>query len=400
MLQLKKALATINKTQKQLAEHCVLSNATIAQVINHNQWPKCIGKEELKEKINHFLWLNGSHDFKHIYEVEPECSNTQTPDHLSNQSQEDKTMLLHKNSLSQATREHFKLDRDPFTNEMRDEKDVFVSQNIRYVRAQVRQVAEFGGMMALTGESGAGKSTLRKDLVSWNQQFNKSIMIISPYSELGMEGESSRGNQLRAQSLVEAVIYALDPHVKLRRSIEARARQQKDMLRNSARSGIKHALVIEEAHRLSIPTLKHMKQFYELEDGFRQLISVIMIGQPELESRLSVNNPEVREVAQRTEFVRLNSLSDDLADYIKHKFSRIGLDYKTIITDDGIDTIRTRLQTSDTVGRSSNRTVKTTSYCYPLAVNNLLAGAMNVAAETFAPVINGEIIAAAIRRNQ
>lgn len=400
MLKLKKILAHINKQQLELANHCELSNSTIAQLVNHNQWPKCISKEKLQEKINHFLWLNGCHDFVGIFEVEPESGNSPAPDHLRNQSQEDETMLLRKNRLSQFTRQQFKLPRDPFTDEMRDEKDVFLSDNIRYVRAQVRQTAEHGGMLAISGQSGAGKSTIRQDLESWIYAQGKPITIISPFSELGMEGDKPTGKPLKAQNIIESIIQTLNQYEKPRRSAEARARQMHTMLCDSARTGNKHTLVIEEAHRLSIPTIKHLKQFYELQDGFTKLLGVVMIGQNELEDRLSESNPEVREVVQRCELVRLHALDEDLEGYIKHKFDRIGVDYKTIIDTSGIDEIRSRLRTSETVGRGSSRSVKTISLCYPLAVNNLLSGAMNLAADTHAPVVNAELVALAVRRDE
>lgn len=309
-------------------------------------------------------------------------------------------MLLRKNRLSQFTRQQFKLPRDPFTDEMRDEKDVFLSDNIRYVRAQVRQTAEHGGMLAISGQSGAGKSTIRQDLESWIYAQGKPITIISPFSELGMEGDKPTGKPLKAQNIIESIIQTLNQYEKPRRSAEARARQMHTMLCDSARTGNKHTLVIEEAHRLSIPTIKHLKQFYELQDGFTKLLGVVMIGQNELEDRLSESNPEVREVVQRCELVRLHALDEDLEGYIKHKFDRIGVDYKTIIDTSGIDEIRSRLRTSETVGRGSSRSVKTISLCYPLAVNNLLSGAMNLAADTHAPVVNAELVALAVRRDE
>lgn len=403
MLRLKKILVDINQTQRDLADHCVVSDATIAQVINHNQWPKDpLKKQELREKIIDFLLMRKVNvpAQNPFLKMEPECVTTQTPDCNSNQSQEDITMLLRKSRLSRDAREHFKLPRDPFTDEMREDKDVFLSDNIRYVRAQVRQTAEHGGMLAVSGESGAGKSTIRQDLESWVQAFSKPIIIISPFSELGMEGNKPTGKPLKAQNIIESIIQTLNPFEAPRRSAEARSRQMHKMLCDSARAGYKHVLIIEEAHRLSIPTIKHLKQFYELQDGFTKLISVIMIGQPELEGRLSESNPEVREVVQRCELVRLHALDEDLEGYIKHKFDRVGMDYKTIIDNTGIDELRSRLRTSDTVGRGSSRAVKTISLCYPLAVNNLLSCAMNLATSIHAPIVNADMVATAVRRDE
>lgn len=399
MLMLKKVLQELNVPQARVARFCGISEGAFSQIINHNQWPKKPEEKLLRSKMLDFLAPHGAARDT-VFQLELECANTQAPDHLSNQSLEDFTMLLGKKRLSRDAREYFKLPRDPFTDEMREDKDVFLSENIRYVRAQVRQTAEHGGMLAVSGQSGAGKSTIRQDLESWISSYNKPITVISPFSELGMEGDKPTGKPLKAQNIIESIIHTLNPYEKPRRSAEARVRQMHKMLCDSAQAGYKHTLIIEEAHRLSLPTIKHLKQFYELQDGFTKLLSVIMIGQNELEGRLSEFNPEVREVVQRCELVRLHALDEDLEGYIKHKFERIGVDYKTVVDGAGIDEIRNRLRTSETVGRGSNRTVRTQSLCYPLAVNNLLSGAMNIAVSVHSPVVTAELVAATIRRDE
>lgn len=95
-------------------------------------------------------------------------------------------------------------------------------------------------------------------------------------------------------------------------------------MRDSSRAGNKHLLVIEEAHGLPLPTLKHLKRFRELEDGFRKLLGIVLIGQPELRMKLSETNPEVREVTQRIELVELQALDAELENYLNFKFARAG----------------------------------------------------------------------------
>ncbi|MFP4733744.1 AAA family ATPase, partial [Pasteurella multocida] len=80
------------------------------------------------------------------------------------------------------------------------------------------------------------------------------------------------------------------------------------VLKDSARAGNQHVLIIEEAHSLPVPTLKHLKRFFELEDGFKKLLSIVLVGQPELKLKLSERNFEVREVVQRCEIVTLEPL--------------------------------------------------------------------------------------------
>lgn len=95
-----------------------------------------------------------------------------------------------------------------------------------------------------------------------------------------------------------------------------------NILKASAQVGQRHVLIIEEAHALAIPTLKHLKRFYELQDGFKKLLSIILIGQTELEKKLSEHNPEVREVVQRCELVKLPPLDNHVEGYLRHKLDR------------------------------------------------------------------------------
>src|SRR5690606_4900928 len=150
------------------------------------------------------------------------------------------------------------------------------------------------------GESGAGKSTLREELQDRIRREEQAVLMIEPYV-LGMEGTDSIGKTLRAQHIAEAVMATVDPLAKTKSSPEARFRQVHETLRQSARAGHSHVLVIEEAHSLPLATLKHLKRFRELKDGLRPLLSIILIGQPELATKLSEHNPEVREVVQRIE---------------------------------------------------------------------------------------------------
>ena len=160
------------------------------------------------------------------------------------------------------------------------------------------------------------------------------------------------------------------------------------MLRDSRRAGNSHVLIIEEAHGLPIPTIKHLKRFFELEDGFKKLLSIILIGQPELKLKLSETNHEVREVVQRCEVVELAPLDSRLEEYLKFKLDRIGKPLSEVIDASGIDALRAKLTVS--TNRRDRR--DTVSLLYPLAVGNLLTASMNLAAEIGAPTVNADVV--------
>ncbi|MFK5213079.1 ExeA family protein, partial [Glaesserella parasuis] len=296
----------------------------------------------------------------------------------------DDIMLLAKQALFPATKKHFGLFRDPFAEDIRSAEDVFTSADVRYVREALFQTAKHGGFMAVVGESGAGKSTLRRDLLDRINQENAPIIAIEPYI-IAMEDNDLKGKTLKASHIAEAIITTLAPLESVKRSPEARFRQLHRVLKESSRSGYSHVLIIEEAHSLPVPTLKHLKRFFELEDGFKKLLSIVLVGQPELKLKLSERNTEVREVVQRCEIVELAPLDAELERFVEHKLERVGKKVSDIFEEDAFLAVRQRLT-------STNRNKTTTSLLYPLAVGNLLTAAMNLAESLGIPKVNGRVV--------
>lgn len=304
------------------------------------------------------------------------------------ETEKEDSMLLVSEGLKPETRKHFKLPRNPFVDDIQTPADVFQTPSVRYVRAALMDCAMHHGFIAVIGESGAGKSTLAEDLQERIRADGKDIMIIRPYV-LGMEGTDDRGKTLKSTQIAEAIGTALDPNIVLRLSSEARFRQVHELLKASRNVGRHHLLVIEEAHCLPLATLKHLKRFLELKDGMQRLLGIALIGQPELRQRLSSQNAEVREVAQRCEAVTLDPLDAELEGYLQHKFARFDLKLADVFEPDAFDAIRSRLIRMPRGGKPTDAT----SACYPLVVNNLVARAMNAAARAAWPKVTADVIA-------
>lgn len=304
---------------------------------------------------------------------------------VSTHQQETDPMLLKKTALSPAARQHFQLARDPFA-ECREPADVFLaSSDVRYVREALWSTVRHGGFLGIVGESGSGKTTLREELMDRLQRDEPSVIVAQPYV-LAMEERDTVGTTLRSKHIAECLVHAVAPLSPLRASPEARFRQLHEVLRESARAGMRHTLMIEEAHCLPIPTLKHLKRYLELKDGMRPLLSIVLFGQPELAVKLDERNPQVREVAQRIELVTLPPLDQHLGDYLRHRFQRVGTNVDAVIDPSGIDALRARLTPNHKQARGG-------SLLYPLALHNALAGAMNAAASLGAPKVTRDIVA-------
>lgn len=398
MLMLKKILAFNELTQAELGRVVGLSGPTIAQWINHSMWPKRTPREQLIQAVND--WLKGIGatvandpfaEFEPAQEEAQGSGNSPEPepptvDAINNEEPE--PMLLRKQTLTPEARRAFGLFRDPFA-EPASSDELFVSPDIRYVRETLYQGAKHGNLFcAVVGESGSGKSTIRKDLRARVVRDRLPLILIEPYV-LAMEDNDLKGKTLKSIHICEAILDEIAPSAKPARSGEARFRQVHRALKESAKMGNRHMLIIEEAHSLPVPTLKHLKRFFELEadNGFDKLLSIVLIGQTELASRLDERTPEVREVVQRCEVVTLNPLGTYLQAYLQHRFQVIGKPLAEVMDDAAIAALQAKLTGPGRNGRPGYSVV------YPLAVQNVLTAALNAAAEIGAPRVTADMIA-------
>lgn len=383
---LKTKLADAAISYRAMAQAIGSSKSVIGRICE-GQWPTHPAEQRrLRAAIEQHLTSQGIDASDVFDEVTlPRANATGSIAPPTTTADEDPTMLLRKQVLTQAARAHFRLSRDPFID-CREPADVYLSADIRYVREAMWSTVRHGGFLAVVGESGAGKSTLREELLERLQRESPGVIVIQPYV-LAMEDKDTVGKTLRSQHIAEALVSVVAPLAKAKSSPEARFKQLHEVLRDSARTGAQHVLVIEEAHCLPIPTLKHLKRYLELKDGMRPLLSIILLGQPELALKLSEQNPEVREVVQRIEVVTLPPLDNGLAEYLRHRFQRAGANLDDVIDASGIDALRARLTPNSRQSRGS--------LLYPLAVHNAMTAALNAAAELGAPKVTRDLVGGA-----
>ena len=359
------------------------SRPMMSQIINHGQWPKK-NADDLRTRISRFLQQKGADIPASLLQPQDAAPALNPVDN----ERKDDDMLLRNANLTQAAKQHFGLPRSPFVDEIKDASDVFATPDIKYVREGMLQTALYGGFIAVVGESGAGKTTLREDLSDRLARENRPVIMIEPYV-LAMEDNDIKGKTLKASHIAEAILESVAPGTNPKRSPEARFRQVHRALQESAKAGNKHVLIIEEAHGMPIPTLKHLKRFFELKNGFERLLGIILIGQTELAQKLSENNPHVREVVQRCELLTLQPLEDGrLGQYLKFKFARVGKDIQDVLDESAIEAIAERL----TVRSRTRVGVEINSLLYPLAVNNLVSAAMNEAASLLQERVTGDTV--------
>ncbi|EMZ1753115.1 AAA family ATPase [Salmonella enterica] len=384
MLLLKQQLQHLQISQAEIAGELGISEAAIALLVNHGRWPRR-NPEQLRKRITELLQAHNvdtTHSFDEVRQQATAVTQVQ-------QTTEEDIMLLKKQTLSQKAKEFFRLPRNPFDDiSVQCADDVFTTPDIHYVREAMYQTATHGGMLAIWGESGSGKSTLRCDLIDrlYHERRNN-IVVIEPYV-LAMEDNDRVGKTLKSASIAEAILREVAPGEPIRQSAESRFSQVHKALiaSTTGNENNSHVLIIEEAHSLPIPTLKHLKRFLELKLGHKPLLGIILIGQQELCSKLSERQASVREVVQRCELIQLKPLTNDLEAFLTFKLSRVGKKPGDIFDASTIPAIMEKMTARNHKGEITHNAL------YPLAIGNLMIAAINGAVAIGAPVVNGEII--------
>lgn len=377
------------------AKNTPLSPAGLSQIVNHSYFPKNSGEQVIKEQVEAALLARGipadelaviwepegDDKYRGVMPIGARQGETRAPRIAAVPKPEPDFKPLEIQMLSPLAKRHFKLFCDPFQDDINSPEDVFMSESQHYVVEAMIQTALVGGITAAIGESGSGKTTLRKLLQHRITRDRQNIRLIFP--------QTFDKKKLNTTAIAQAIVNDIEPDTAFKQKLEGIARQVREALLRSARAGFKHVLMIEEAHDLSIDTLKYLKRFNEIEsdDGFGKVLSVVLIAQPEMRVKLDANRyPEAREFINRCEVATLEPLQNHLAAYLKHKFGRVGLEFANVFADDAVDAIRARWTKID----PASREVKTN--LYPLIVNNTVTRAMNRAAELGLPLVSGDLV--------
>ena len=365
-----------------------LSRIGVNQLINFGLWPATTARETIMGATHDLLRERGvpESEIATIWQPEDHDPKGMQPQHLLPGGAEHLTHARHHDTkdseihemLHPSTRKHFDLFRDPFQNDVLSSDDVFLPINYREIREAMLWAARNGSLMATIGESGAGKSVLIRDVI-------ESIQGDSDQQIVAIQPQIIDKTRLTSSMITEAIIYDLMPDAKIRRTAEGKERQAQALLHDSHKAGKRHVLVIEEAHDLSIHTLKLLKRFWEIVEGHRHLLGIILVGQPELQTKLDNYRYEARELINRLEIATLEPLGRDLEGYLAMKFQRVNKPLDEVLAEDVCDALRLKLQRQ--VGKDR------VSLLYPLRVNVEITRAMNKAADLGMPLVDAAVVA-------
>ena len=192
-----------------------------------------------------------------------------------------------------------------------DPKFLFMTDQHREALAHLLfGVGDEGGFVLLTGEIGTGKTTVCRRLLSQLDENVNVAFIVNP--------------RLSACELLQSICDEFEINYGDNLSIKFLVDLINEFLLNSHSSGKNTILIIDEAQNLSDEVLEQLRLLTNLETNEKKLLQLILLGQPELNTKLEQYN--LRQLAQRvTARFHLKSLSENqMISYIKHRLHVAG----------------------------------------------------------------------------
>lgn len=183
------------------------------------------------------------------------------------------------------------------------------AQHEEVIRTLQYGISEKKGFLLLTGEVGTGKTTSLRALLNRLGKEIQTSLILNPListvellrcinRDFGCETD---GNTVKEQlDVLNAFVLEND------------------------KAGKNAVVIIDEAQNLSTEALEMTRLLSNLETETHKLLQIVLVGQPELEEKLSLKS--LRQLAQRIQiYCRLQPLDiPETESYIKYRIGRAG----------------------------------------------------------------------------
>ncbi len=170
-------------------------------------------------------------------------------------------------------------------------------------------VKQSEGFCLITGEPGTGKTTLLNVFIKeWNDRAAIAL-ILTP--------------RLMPEEFLLSVLEDLEVKIEAKTKNEL-IKAFRDFLIKQSESGRRVIIIVDEAQNLPVETLEELRLLSNLETSREKLLQIVLVGQPELEKKLT--RPELRQLNQRiTTKVRLGQLGfEETRDYLNYRLIKAG----------------------------------------------------------------------------
>ena len=180
------------------------------------------------------------------------------------------------------------------------------------------------GLIVMTGEAGTGKTTLLRMVKEKFETGVHTALILGPYPDFA--------------GLLQLMLVDLGlpkpPGGQLTMMRLVRSHLTEQLNKNHIVCAL-----FDEAQEMGVRTLRELELLLDLEVENKELLQIILVGSPELETKLA--HPELRSIKQRVAlWYRLAPLqSCEVALYIDHRVKRAGHECKNLFAPDAVEQI-------------------------------------------------------------
>ncbi len=222
--------------------------------------------------------------------------------------------------------EHFGLKKFPFSLAS-DPTFLYLSKSHARVKAQIEYALYIqDSLVVFTGEIGSGKTTLLQDALA---KFNDDIIVAKIHQ-----------TQINEIEFLQLVLVEFGFRLFEASKVEL-LNKVSVFLREKFREGKKVVLIVDEAQNLGKRVLEEIRLLSDLQNGHEKLLTVVIVGQPELNE--IIDSPGMEQFVQRIRLrFHISALTEEeIPEYLQHRLEVAGYTGRNLFAEDTTRVIHT-----------------------------------------------------------